>query len=443
MTETLCCVLASIPSPSVGQWRLGPLNLRLYGLMIALGVIAAAWLAGRLLRARGFPADYAVQVCIVGVPMGLIGARAYHVITDWKLYWGEGQNWVEIFYIWKGGLGIPGGIVGGVAGGMLVVRLRKLPWRTLLDVAAAAFPLGQAIGRLGNYFNQELFGRPTDLPWGLEIDPVNRPAEFIEHATFHPTFAYEGLWNIGACGILIWCFKRRLPDGRQLVPVGHLFVLYLIIYSGGRLWVESLRADPASLILGVRVNIWVMGAVLILATLFLLTITRRAQRRSSAVEIAVLDDGEAAVELAAGGEGGLASVSADDVDESAQQLDSERSDSEVVREAGVESDGADHGDASGATALAPVVETTPGEAVAAGAEAAEVDGAILAAGSQEHAIAGREEVSQESEVREHEAASQEPGATEQEVTEGQELPEGSTRAPRGGWRSGFRRKRSS
>ena len=283
---SLSGVVASIPSPSVGELSLGPLNLRLYGLVVALGVIAAAYLAGVLLRHRGLSSELAVHAAVIGVPMGLIGARIYHVITDWKLY---RENWVDIFKIWEGGLGIPGAIAGGFLGGLLALRIRKAPMMPVVDAAAAAFPLGQAIGRLGNYFNQELFGRPTDLPWGLEIDLGNRPPLYLDEETFHPTFAYEGLWNLAACAVLVWVFRRRF------LPSGHMFALYLALYSAGRLWVEALRADPASLILGVRVNIWVMGAVLILSLAFLLTFTRKARKaeQEAADEVAAEDAGDA------------------------------------------------------------------------------------------------------------------------------------------------------
>ena len=300
-------VVASIPSPGVGELRLGPLNLRLYGLMVALGVIAAVYLAGRLLRHRGLSADLIVNAAVIGVPMGLIGARVYHVITDWKLY--TGTNWVDIFKIWEGGLGIPGAIAGGFLGGLIAIRLRKLPMRPIVDASAAAFPLGQAIGRLGNYFNQELFGRPTDLPWGLEIDEIHRPPQYRDVETFHPTFAYEGLWNLGACAVLVWVFRRRL------LPSGHMFVLYLALYSAGRLWVEALRADPASLILGLRVNIWVMGVVLILSLAFLLTFTRKA-RKEEAEGGGPAEDadaaGGAAGEAEANGEDGEAEAAGDE-----------------------------------------------------------------------------------------------------------------------------------
>ena len=262
-------MIASIPSPDVGTLSLGPLNLRLYGLMVALGVIAGVYAAARLLQRRGLNPEWAVQVSTVGVPMGLIGARAYHVLTDWKSYQGR---WVDVVKIWEGGLGIPGGILGAVLGGLIVIRLRRLPLRSLLDAGAVGFPVGQFVGRLGNWFNQELFGRPTDLPWGLEIDREHRPAEYLDAETFHPTFAYEMVWNMLVFGLL-WRVGVR---GR--LPRGHLIVLYLFSYAAGRLWIEALRVDPASLLLDVRVNIWVMGGVLVLSGLFLLLVTPRRRR---------------------------------------------------------------------------------------------------------------------------------------------------------------------
>ena len=278
-------MIASIPSPDVGTLSLGPLNLRLYGLMVALGVIAGVYVAARLLQRRGLNPEWAVQVATVGVPLGLIGARAYHVLTDWKSYQGR---WVDVVKIWEGGLGIPGGILGAVLGGLIVIRLRRLPLRSLLDVGAVGFPVGQFVGRLGNWFNQELFGRPTDLPWGLEIDREHRPLEYLDAETFHPTFAYEMVWNMLVFGLL-WRVGVR---GR--LPRGHLIVLYLFSYAAGRLWIEALRVDPASLLLGVRVNIWVMGGVLVLSGLFLLFVTPRRRRVEASIETETSDGGEAA-----------------------------------------------------------------------------------------------------------------------------------------------------
>ena len=278
-------MIASIPSPDVGTLSLGPLNLRLYGLMVALGVIAGVYVAARLLQRRGLNPEWAVQVSTVGVPLGLIGARAYHVLTDWKSYQGR---WVDVVKIWEGGLGIPGGILGAVLGGLIVIRLRRLPLRSLLDAGAVGFPVGQFVGRLGNWFNQELFGRPTDLPWGLEIDREHRPLEYLDAETFHPTFAYEMVWNMLVFGLL-WRVGVR---GR--LPRGHLIVLYLFSYAAGRLWIEALRVDPASLLLGVRVNIWVMGGVLVLSGLFLLLVTPRRRRAEASIETETSDGGGAA-----------------------------------------------------------------------------------------------------------------------------------------------------
>ena len=261
----------------MGTLSLGPLNLRLYGLMVALGVIAGAYAAARQLQHRGLNPEWAVQACVVGVPAGLIGARAYHVLTDWKSYQGR---WVDVVKVWEGGLGIPGGILGAVLGGLIVIRMRRLPLRSMLDTVAVGFPAGQFIGRLGNWFNQELFGRPTDLPWGLEIDRENRPRDYLEAETFHPAFAYEMVWNLFVFG-LMWRLSLR---GR--VPRGHLIGLYLFSYAAGRLWIEALRVDPASLLLGVRVNIWVFGGVLVLSGLFLLLVTPRRRRAEAALAAA-------------------------------------------------------------------------------------------------------------------------------------------------------------
>ena len=247
MTAELAGVIASIPSPSSGSISIGPLELRAYGLMIALGVLAAVWLAQRRWAARGGDPDDISGIAMWAVPAGLVGARLYHVATDWRDYQGR---WLDVVKIWEGGLGVPGGMALGVAVGLLVARRRGIRVPVILDAATPALPLAQAIGRWGNWFNQELFGGPTDLPWGLEIDPSHRPARYLDDPTFHPTFLYESAWNLGLCALLIWVDRTgRLKPGR-------LFPLYVLGYFVARLGLEMLRSDPASLVLGVRINIW-------------------------------------------------------------------------------------------------------------------------------------------------------------------------------------------
>lgn len=240
-------VVASIPSPSFNDLAIGPLTLRLYGLCIALGVIAAVVISSKRWEARGGNPDDISTIALWAVPAGVIGSRVYHVATDWKTYQ---DQWIEAFKITNGGLGIPGGILFGVIAGIIVVRKRGLPVAPLLDVVAPAIPVAQAIGRLGNWFNQELYGRPTSLPWGLQIDPANRPVGYEQFATFHPTFLYEALWNLAVAGLLV------LLDRTKKLRPGELFALYVLGYAIGRFWVESLRIDQASLIWGLRVNIW-------------------------------------------------------------------------------------------------------------------------------------------------------------------------------------------
>jgi prolipoprotein diacylglyceryl transferase len=251
-------VIGSIPSP--GSDSIGPFHA--YGLMIALGVLAGLELASRRWKARqGDPNDM-WSIGVWAVPAGLIGSRLYHVITDWPTYFPDRP--LDALKLWEGGLGIPGGIIAGVAVGVYVGHRKGIRLPVGLDTVAPALPLAQAIGRLGNWFNQEVFGRPTDLPWGLEIDPARRPAGYEQNATFHPTFLYEGLWNLALVGLLI------LLDRRRAIRPGNLFVLYIGGYGLGRLWIEMLRSDTANEILGVRVNIWtslvaIIGAAAVLA----------------------------------------------------------------------------------------------------------------------------------------------------------------------------------
>ena len=254
-------VLAAIPSPGSGDISIGPLRFTAYGLMIAIGVIVAVEIGRRRAPGRGIDPDDMTAIATWAVPAGLLGARLYHVITDWQRF---DDDLGDIPKIWEGGLGIWGGIAAGSVVGVWVARRRGLHVPTVLDAAAPALPLAQAIGRLGNWFNQELFGRPTDLPWGLEIDPDQRPDGYEAFATFHPTFLYEMLWNLLVVGVLL------LVDQRVRLRPGKLFVLYVAGYTFGRFFIEGVRIDEANTIAGLRVNEWVSAAVCLAALAVLL-----------------------------------------------------------------------------------------------------------------------------------------------------------------------------
>ena len=252
--------LATIPSPSFNSIDIGPLSLNMYGLAIALGVVAAVWLFGRRLEARGAgTADDASAIAIWAVLAGVVGARLYHVATDWDRF---ANDYADIPKVWEGGLGIPGGLLLGIPVGLYVAKERGIPLAAAATCAAPAIPLAQAIGRWGNYFNQELYGRPTGLPWALEIDAehlVENPATgelFAVGTTFHPTFLYESLWSLCTVVALLYIDRRWRPRG------GSLMGLYLVFYGVGRFWVEGLRVDPADEVGPFRWNQWVaLGAI--------------------------------------------------------------------------------------------------------------------------------------------------------------------------------------
>lgn len=255
-------LIGSLPSPPGKGISLGPLDLRLYGVMIALGVIAAVWLFGRQLEHRRVGIrDDASAIAVWGVVAGVLGARAYHVTTDWSRF---SDDLGGIPKIWEGGLGIPGGLLAGIVVGAWAARRRGIRPAVAVTCAVPAIALGQAIGRWGNWFNQELFGRATDLPWALEIDDAHLPDGYPSGTTFHPTFLYESLWNLALCAVLLWCQRRfKLAAGR-------LLGCYLIGYGIGRFWIEGLRIDPASAAGGLRLNQWVALAAIAGGTGYLL-----------------------------------------------------------------------------------------------------------------------------------------------------------------------------
>ena len=251
--------IASIPSPSSGVIELGPLTLHMYGLMLLAGIAAALWIGGRRFVARGGDWDLMFRIAVWGVGAGIVGARAYHLLTSWNevpdVWWGP-------FAVWEGGLGVWGGIGAGVVAGAIVARRAGVNVSALLDDVAPALLVAQAIGRIGNWWNQELFGKPTDLPWGLEIDPLHRPDRYLDQPTFHPTFLYELLWNLGAAGLLLWLSSRyrfRAPS---------LFALYVALYCFFRFFEELLRIDPANEIGPLRVNGWVSIVGFVLSAAF-------------------------------------------------------------------------------------------------------------------------------------------------------------------------------
>ena len=265
-------LLASIPSPNSSTLELGPFSIHFYGLTLLVAIVAAVVITGIRWTRRGGDWDLIFRLAVWGVAFGIIGARLYHVVTSWDelpdAWWGP-------FAIWKGGLGVWGGIGLGVIAGAIVAKRSGANLALLLDCVAPALLVAQGIGRFGNWWNQELFGGPTDLPWGLEISPENRPIENIESETFQPTFLYEALWCFAAAGalLLVERFARLRP--------GNLFALYVLIYSIGRLWIETLRIDPSHEIAGVRLNVFVAG-LFGLAALVIFVWRQRRWKRGTA-----------------------------------------------------------------------------------------------------------------------------------------------------------------
>ncbi len=275
---TLASIASSIPSPSSGVLQLGPIPLRAYAFGIIIGALVAIWLGEKRWVARGGKSGVISDIALWCIPFGIVGARIYHVITDHQLYFGPGRNPIEALYIWQGGLGIWGAIALGAVGAYIGCRINNVSFVAVADTLAPGILIAQAIGRWGNYFNQELFGKPTTLPWGLEIDVANRPEGYEQFATFHPTFLYESLWNLGAAFLILWIDRRyRLTGGR-------VFALYVMLYTMGRTWIELLRIDPANDIGPFRVNVWTSMILFVLALAFLVLRRRGTPRHDAPVD---------------------------------------------------------------------------------------------------------------------------------------------------------------
>ncbi len=279
-------VLAAIPSPTSAAWQLGPLTLRAYALCIIVGIVVACWITERRMRRRGAPPYLVLDVAIWAVPAGIIGARIYSLITSPQEYFGGGNSPLEPLEIWHGGLGIWGAVAGGVAGAAIACRMKRIPLSFVADAAAPALPVAQAIGRWGNWFNNELHGRATSLPWGVkiyEMDPRNPGHALVMDGkpvvlgVYQPTFLYESLWDLGVA-VLVWALDRRYKFGR-----GRAFALYVMAYTVGRFWVEYLRVDTANHFLGLRLNDWVSILVFLAALVYFLRV-RGPQARLEVTE---------------------------------------------------------------------------------------------------------------------------------------------------------------
>jgi prolipoprotein diacylglyceryl transferase len=249
-----------IPSPHTGVVHVGPLQLHMYGLTLLVAILAAIWLTGRRWVAQGGEWDLVTRVAVWGVAVGVVGARAYHDITSWNEV--PSPKWQGIFEVWRGGLGVWGGIALGTLAGVIVVRRSGVSAALFADAAAPGILLAQAIGRIGNWWNQELYGKPTNVFWAVKIDAAHRPFDHFDQATYHPTFLYELLWNLIGVAVLLLISRRF-----RIRPPG-LFALYVAWYTFGRFFEELLRIDPSHHIAGLRLNAWVSIACFVASVLF-------------------------------------------------------------------------------------------------------------------------------------------------------------------------------
>lgn len=279
-SSALTGVLSSIPSPEISRFMIGPVPIHFYALCIIAGIVVAAILTNRRLTRRGAEPWVVLDICLLAVPLAIIVARIYHVVTHPGFYFGEGSNpWIlfdpaagwayrsgTVWAIWEGGIAIYGALIGGAIGAWLGCRWTGIRFWTFADALAPGLILAQAFGRFGNWFNHELFGLPTDLPWGLEIERDNPafPPGLAEGTLFHPTFLYEVIWNVLGAAVLLWAGSRfRMQWGR-------LFGLYLVWYSAGRIVWESIRIDPSEIYFGIRTNVWAAIAGVVIGLVILI-----------------------------------------------------------------------------------------------------------------------------------------------------------------------------
>ena len=293
-------VLANIPSPPQGVWYLGPLPLRGYALSILAAIIIGVLWTKRRYAARGGNPEIVLDVAIAAIPAGIIGGRIYHVLTDWPKYFGEGGDPWQALNITAGGLGIWGAVALGTLAGWLMLKYRKVPVAPMLDAVAPTIILAQGIGRLGNWFNQELHGGPTDLPWGLEIyrrvdeagnlAPITGVSTGEVLAVVHPTFLYELLWNVAICILLVWLDRRFRLGG------GMVFALYVAGYTLGRFFIELIRTDAATEVFGgLRINTVTSAVVFLVACAFVFALRHKRREAPEEVRGGASRDADAAV----------------------------------------------------------------------------------------------------------------------------------------------------
>lgn len=259
--------LAYIPSPTISQFSIGPVTIHIYALCILMGIVLAVWITTTRWKKLGGNFDQVLDITLVSVPAGIIGARLYHIITTPERFFGPDGDWAEMFRIWNGGLGIWGGVLFGALAAWAWCRHKHYPMALLADAIAPGLLVAQAVGRLGNWFNQELYGAPTTLPWGLKLNmegtAIGHSEQCYDGATcpsgtlFHPTFLYEMIWNLIGAAIIVYIGSKAMKK----LKAGSLFAVYIMWYTLGRTWIESLRIDYAHEFLGVRINVWVSMAV--------------------------------------------------------------------------------------------------------------------------------------------------------------------------------------
>ena len=245
-------IFSSIPSPDISSFELGPVRVHFYALFILAGIALAIWIGSRRFRQRGGEPGMILDITLWAVPFGIVGGRIFHVLTHWDFYFHPGADISKVFAIWEGGLAIFGALVLGSLGAYIGARTAGIKFLAFADAIAPGVLVAQAIGRIGNYFNNELFGLPTTLPWGLEISTSNDayPQGLPAGVLFHPTFLYELIWNLIGFAALIWL------DRKLKLRWGQMFAAYLVTYSIGRAFIESIRIDPSEYYFGLRTNVW-------------------------------------------------------------------------------------------------------------------------------------------------------------------------------------------